>query len=385
VLYKSTFASLFTDRLTAVMAVANRRLQNLLATVNPTTSSAGDLSQVACAAPAIRRQTSITEMEGKVFARAAQYKVCMFGMGESRGVPLANRPAVEETFKKSSLDVYWAFTLSELREDTNVLVTTGAPVGPDVLSKLPKLSLIAVGFTGYDHVDVDACRSHGVSVVNVPVYASDSTAELALSLVLAHLHRHQECFDTVRRGEWGNPQQEDLQSKTIGIIGTGSLGLRCAEIFNVFKVKAIIGFDRDADPAFTALGGTYTESLAALFLDADVIIVCLPLTEETRGMVSAKLLNLLNPESILINVGRGDVVDEVAMVELLKDRRFRAGLDVFSKEPLPADDPLHSVPADVLLMTPHVGYQSTGSLKKRFDATVKSILAFLVGQAINIV
>jgi D-3-phosphoglycerate dehydrogenase len=323
-------------------------------------------------------------MEGKAIARASQYKVCLFGISD-RGVPLADMPSVIETFKKASLDVYSVSRLEELATDTNVLVTTGAAIGPEVLDKVPKCSLVAVAFTGYDHVDVEACKARGITVINIPGYATDSAAELALTMVLSHMHKVRVCSDTISGGGWEVPELDHLEAKTVGIVGTGSLGVRCAELFKVMKVKGIIGYDRFVTPGFVNAGGTYTNSLAELFLDAQIIIICLPLTDETRGMISARLLTLLRPDCILVNVGRGDVVDEAAMAELLKERRFRAALDVFSKEPLPSNDPLRSVPSDVLLMTPHVGYQSKTTLKARFEATVKSILAFLAGHAINVI
>jgi len=97
------------------------------------------------------------------------------------------------------------------------------------------------------------------------------------------------------------------------------------------------------------------------------------------------MLQLLRPESVLVNVARGDIVDEEAMATLLKEKHFRASLDVFSREPLPADSSLRSVPSNLLNMTPHVGYQSSTSLQQRFEATRKNILAFLAGQATNVV
>jgi len=351
---------------------AQRRLQRITASVHP-------LSPVAC----VQQTIPIAEMLGQVYARSGGYKVCMY-VGD-RGVALAQRSLVQEAFARGSLEVHWAESLGELRPDTDIIVTTGTAVGEDELSKCSKLSLIAVAFTGTDHVDFDACRAHGVTVINAPDYSTDSSAQLVLGLVLEHLNHLPACHATIQNAAWACPPQEDMQSKKVGIVGTGSLGVRCAELFKAFKVKGLIGYDLERNPGFLACGGTYLPSLAALFLDADIVVICLPLTNETRGLISERILQLLRPDSLLVNIGRGDVVDEVAMANLLKDRRFRAALDVFSREPLPADNPLRSVPADVLLMTPHVGYQSTTSLEKRFDATVKNILAFLAGQAMNVV
>jgi D-3-phosphoglycerate dehydrogenase len=360
---------------------ALQRLQKIVAGAHPFPQAVAktELMPVACA-----QRFSISEMEGQVFARAGGFKVTMYLAGE-RGVPLASRPMVEEAFQKGSLEVHWAEKLEDLPVDTEILITMGAPVGREVVTKCPKLSLVTVAFTGYDHVDLNVCRSQGVTVINVPGYATDSTAQLAMGLVLEHLNRLPACHATIEAGTWACPPQEDLMSKKIGIVGTGRLGVRCAELFKAFNVKEIIGYDLDQNPSFQALGGSYLQSLAALFLEADIVVVCMPLTEQTRGIISARLLQLLRKDSLLVNVGRGDLIDEAAMASLLKEKKFRAALDVYSREPLPADDPLRTVQNDSLLMTPHVGYQGSTSLEQRFDKTVKNILAFLAGQAVNVV
>lgn len=361
--------------------MATKRLQRIVAAVRPCpVDVVSGLSAAACVA----QTRSLAEMEGQAIARAAGYKVAMFCVGD-RGVPLAARSSVEQSFVRRSLQVSWVNSVEELASDVDVIVTTGTPVGAEVLAKCTKLALVAVAFTGTDHVDVHACRARGVTVINTPAYSTDSAAQLAIALVLSHLHRLPACYETLQAGTWTCPQQEDLESKKVGIIGTGNLGVRCAELFSAFKVKEIIGYDQKQTSTFTDLGGKYAETLAALLLDADVVVVCLPLTDQTRGLISARLLELLRPDSLLVNIGRGAVVDETAMATLLKERRFRAALDVFGTEPLPADHPLRTAPSDVLLMTPHVGYQSTTSLEKRFDLTVKNILAYLAGQAIHVV
>jgi len=356
-----------------------RRLRNIVAAACPNLQqpSAAGPSPAACA-------SSFAEQEGMILARSAGYKVAMY-MGSDRGVSLAERPAVEEAFKRGSLDVSWAANVGDLADDTYIIVTTGAQIGREVLAKCPKLALVAVAFTGTDHVDLNACRAQGVTVINIPGYSTDSTAQLALGLTLEHLNNLPACHATIAAGQWQPPAQDDLRAKNIGIIGTGDLGVRCAELFKAFRVKSITGYDLVHSEQFLACGGTYLSSLAAVVLEADIVVICLPLTDKTRGLISARILQLLRPDSILVNVGRGEVADEPAMAALLKERRFRAALDVFAQEPLPSSDPFRSVPSDALLMTPHVGYQSSTSLQKRFDATVKNILAFLAGHAVNII
>uniref|UniRef100_A0A7S0FQF2 Glycerate dehydrogenase n=1 Tax=Pyrodinium bahamense TaxID=73915 RepID=A0A7S0FQF2_9DINO len=355
---------------------AARRLRRIVAAAAPQPVPPPGLPAPCAAAP------SIAELEGEAIGRFAAVKVVLLKVGE-RGVPLASQGEVEKLFKQRSLEPVWVDQVNDIPEDAAVIVTTGTLVGAEILAKMPKLRLVAVAFTGVDHIDLAACKARGVKVANVPGYSTDATAELAIGLVLAHLRRLPTCQQSIKDGMWACPRQEDLQSKTVGLVGVGRIGMRLAELFKAFKVKALLGYSSSQDAAFTLNGGAYVESLAGLFLDSDIVIVSLPLTATTKGLISEKIMELLRPECILVNVGRGGVVDEAALAKFLAQGRFRAALDVFDEEPLPTNDPLRAVPEEALLMTPHVGYQSTASLQKRLDATVKNILAFLAGEAIN--
>jgi len=353
---------------------AAERLRHIVAAVAP--RPVGGVAPAPCAGPSLR------ELEGEAIGRYAAVRVVLLKIGD-RGVPLASKAEVERLFQQRSLEPVWVEEVSQIPADATILVTTGTPIGSEILDKVPKLGLVAVAFTGVDHIDVAACRSRGVKVVNVPNYSTDSTAELALGMVLSHLRRLPRCHQNIQEGIWACPPQEDLQEKTVGIVGVGRIGLRLAELFKAFKVKGLMGYSMAQDAAFTASGGMYVESLAGLFLDCDIIVICLPLTAKTKGLIRGKLLELLRPNCIFVNVSRGDVVDEAALAKHVSKGRFRAALDVFGTEPLPADHALRAAPADSLLMTPHVGYQSDTSLSKRLDMTVKNILAYLAGQAIN--
>jgi len=325
---------------------AHHRLNRIAQMVRPG-QGPEQLTAQACASP------SLMEQEGQAAARLAALKVCFLQSPGDKGVPLASRGDIEANFKKKGMDCVWAEDAGKIPEDTIVMVTAGAPVDAAVISKSPKLQLVAVALTGYDIVDLDACEARGITAVAA--------------------------------GQWNCPLQEDLRTKTVGIIGTGQIGLRLAEIMKAFKVKKTIGYSLTQSNDFIALGGQYVGQLSALFLEADIICVCVPLTTLSKGLVSESLMNLLRPDSLLINVSRGGVVDEAALAKFLSKGRFRAALDVFNNEPLPADDPLRSVPEGNLIMTPHVGYQSQASLAERYDATVKNILAFLAGQPVNTV
>lgn len=301
------------------------------------------------------------------------------------GAPLADKTEIDQVFKWRELKPLWVDKAEDFPRDAAVLVTTGTPVGSELLAKAPELKLVAVASDGYDHVDLGACKARGISVVNVPGYSTDAAAELALGFVLAHLRNLAARPKALDEGFWTCPSQDSLSSKTVGLIGVGSLGLRLAELFNAFNVKALHGYSPTQTAAFTELGGTYLVSLEDLFKRSDVVCVCCSFSPETRGLVSKDLLELLLPTSVLVNLAHGGVVDEDALGRLLMQGRFRAGLDVFATEPLPANSSLRRVPAETLLATPHTGYQTVESLDKRFDATVKNILAFQLGRPLNCV
>eukprot|EP00747_Dinoflagellata_sp_TGD_P185414 gnl/TRDRNA2_/TRDRNA2_41961_c0_seq1.p1 gnl/TRDRNA2_/TRDRNA2_41961_c0~~gnl/TRDRNA2_/TRDRNA2_41961_c0_seq1.p1 ORF type:complete len:386 (+),score=105.28 gnl/TRDRNA2_/TRDRNA2_41961_c0_seq1:40-1158(+) len=366
-----------------------RRLARIAAAVAPS-EVAGPvrLVPVATAAKAKKKPSKISSFvleEGQAFARWAGVKVVLLGPWSGRGVPLAEKSQVEEAFTSRGMKVVFVDSEKDIPVDTTVLVTTGAAVGAEVIKRCEKLELVAVAFTGYDHVDMKACEARGITVVNVPGYSTDATAELTIALVLSHLRRLSECQQQIQDGSWNSPAQEDLQTKTVGIVGTGKIGMRLTELFKAFKVKSVLGFSQEEDSEFAAKGGEYVETLAALFLEADIICICVPLTSETKGLISAKLLALLSPSDLLVNIARGGVVDQAALADGLQAGRFRAALDVFDIEPLPKEDPLRKVSKEHLLMTPHIGYQSEMSLGKRYDTTVKNILAFLAGQPVNVV
>jgi len=175
-----------------------------------------------------------------------------------------------------------------------------------------------------------------------------------------------------------------LKDKKFAALGTGAIGLRVSQIAKAFGVKEIIGFDKRQNPEFLALGGTYASSLATIFLDVDIVVVNLQLTKKTKGIVGSKLMKLLRPDSILVNVARGPLIDQKALAQMLCDRRFRAAIDVFDVEPLPADDQLRRVPPEQLLMVPHLAYKCEESLQRRLGITLANILAYFSEHPQNI-
>merc|ERR1712032_212804 len=161
--------------------------------------------------------------------------------------------------------------------------------------------------------------------------------------------------------------------------------MRISELAIAFKVSRLLGYDKLQDDRFIGMGGEYTSSIASLFLEADIVVISLALTSQTRGLVSRRFLQLLRPDSILVNVARGPIIDHKAMTELLLERRFRAALDVFDVEPLPHGDMLRQVPDEQLVLTPHLAYKCHESLQRRFMITLANVLSHFAGYPQNVV
>lgn len=271
-------------------------------------------------------------------------------------------------------------------ESVVALVTVKKKVDGAILDKFHALRLVAVSFTGFDHVDLDACRQRGVAVANVPGYATDGVGELCFGLIFSLLRHIPLAHQHIRDGKWAWKPGNELSGKSFGLIGTGQIGMRVGEIAKAFHVKKIWGYDQFKNPKFTEeLGGEYVSSLASLFLHTDIVVVCVALTKDTKGLVSGKLMRLLRPDSILINCARGAIIDQAAMVPMLQEGRFRAGLDVYEVEPLADDHPLRSLPEGNLVTLPHLAYKCEESLHRRHDVTLANILAFFADSPQNVV
>lgn len=296
---------------------------------------------------------------------------------------------VEELISGAGLDLQivwedWRDVVSP--DEISVIVTVNTPVDLAVMGRFPNLRMIAVAFTGHDHVDKEACKERGIKVYNVPSYSTDSVAELAIATAISLLRDIPRGDRDIRevadgRADWwtGFGPGTELAGQTVGILGTGTIGLRVTELFRAFKCE-IIGWSREKRDAFCKAGGTYV-SKEEVFSEADIVSVHIALNDQTRGFVGKERLNMMKPGACLINTARGPVIETEALVEALKANRIRAALDVFDLEPLPAGDPLLALPNTVL--TPHVAYKTKEALERRAQITIENIGRFLGGDDTN--
>ena len=265
-----------------------------------------------------------------------------------------------------------AASLVERMKDAEVVIISNIPLPAEVLSQCPKLQFLNVAFTGLDHIDLEYCQTHNILVKNASGYAKEAVAELAIGLMIDVLRKITSLDGSIRQGGVrGAFLGGELRGKTVGIVGTGAIGTRTVELLKAYGCR-VIAWSRTHKPEVMNLGVAYV-TLEGLMRDSDIISLHVPLTTETKHLISREMLALCKPSAILINTARGNVEDMDALAECLRDGKIAgAGIDVYEKEPpLPSDHPLLSAPNCVLV--PHVGYAT----REAFDIRIDIILGNL--------
>lgn len=271
-------------------------------------------------------------------------------------------------------------TLVGRMEDAEVVIVSNIRLSQEVLSQCPKLKFLNVAFTGLDHIALDYCRQSGIEVRNAAGYATEAVAELAVGMMLDLLRRITP-FDLTSRalGTRGNVLGRELRSKTVGIVGTGAIGLRTIELLRVFGCK-IIACSRTKKAEAEKMGAEYV-SLAELMQKSDIISLHTPLTAETRGLISREMLAFCRPSTVIINTARGAVVDAEAVCEMLNtDRLAGYATDVYESEPpINPNSPL--LEAKNTLLLPHVAFATRESFDKRIDIVLAHLDEYLTRSA----
>jgi glycerate dehydrogenase len=276
----------------------------------------------------------------------------------------------------------------------SVAVTNKVVIDRTVLSSpaVQELKLIAVAATGTDIIDCEAAKKIGVTVCNVPGYATQSVAQFTLALILELATRAGRYDSAVRSDAWQqspvftllNFPSVELKGKRLGIIGYGNIGRAVAEMARGFGLEVMIA----ARPGSTEPIPSGRVSLTELFLQADVITLHCPLTPQTRNLINAETLSLMKPGALLVNTARGALIDETALIEALRQNRLAAAaLDVISHEPPPADHPIIQAAKklDNLFVTPHTAWSARESRERLLKEVANNISAFFEGKPRNIV
>ena len=257
-------------------------------------------------------------------------------------------------------------TLVERMKDAEVVMISNIPLREEVLSQCPRLQFLDVAFTGLDHIDMDYCATHNILVKNASGYATEAVAELAIGLMIDVLRKITTLDGSFRQGGVrGAFLGRELRGKTVGIVGTGAIGTRTAELLKAFGCR-VIAWSRTHKPEVMNLGVAYV-TLEGLMRDSDIISLHVPPNDETKHLISKEMLSLCKPTAILVNTARGNVVDMEALADSLRNGKIAgAGIDVYEKEPpLPQDHPLLNAPNCVCV--PHVGYATREAFDDRID------------------
>ena len=275
----------------------------------------------------------------------------------------------------------------ERSANAEAILTNKTVITAEIMEALPDLKYIGVLATGYNVVNIDAAREKGIVVTNIPAYSTPSVAQMVFAHILNIAQQVQHHSEEVRKGRWTNNADFcfwdtpliELREKKIGLVGLGHTGFNTARI--------AIGFGMQVT-AYTSKSSLQLppeikkRTLDELFSECDIVSLHCPLTDETKELVNAERLRLMKPTAILINTGRGPLVNEQDLADALNaGKLYAAGLDVLSSEPPKADNPL--LTARNCYITPHIAWASLEARTRLMDILVENIKAFQAGKPVN--
>lgn len=284
-----------------------------------------------------------------------------------------------------------AANTSERVKDADIILANKAPLNESTLKDAPNVKLICLLATGFDNVDLAYCKSRSIKVTNVVNYCTSTVAQHTLLLALALSEKIAFYDDYVKSGAYSAQDRfsnfdrtfYDLEGKTWGIIGMGTIGRRVAGLAQAFGCRVIF---------YSASGkSTCTDyervEFDTLLQESDILSLHCPLSDRTRGLINKDALSKMKKTAVLVNVARGPVVDTRALCDaLVTDRIAGAGLDVLEQEPMAKDNPLARIKdSSKLIITPHMAWASLESRTRLVDEVVKNIEAFLAGENRNVV
>ena len=273
--------------------------------------------------------------------------------------------------------------------EADFVLTNKVIINREVIAQLPRLKYIGVLATGYNVVDIEAAHERGIIVTNVPAYSTESVAQMVFAHLLTVTNRTEHYAIQNRDGRWSsNPDfcywdfpHMELAGKTFGVVGLGNIGLRVAQIAHAFgmKVKAVTSKVQS-----TLSVGIEKVSLEELLATADVLSLHCPLTDSTRHMINAATLQQMKPSAILINTGRGPLVDDQAVADALAKGAIAAYCaDVVTEEPPRPDNPLLQQPN--AFITPHIAWASMEARVRLLKVAIDNVRSFLNGQPQNVI
>ena len=277
--------------------------------------------------------------------------------------------------------------LLERSDGAEVLITNKTLITAENMAELPNLKYIGVLATGYNVVDIDAAKARGIVVTNIPAYSTNSVAQMVFAHVLNITQHVGHYADENAKGRWSSNADfcywdtnlVELDGKKMGIVGLGNIGKATARIALAFGMEVLAYTSKEQKDLPL---GVKKVTLDELFTESDVLSLHCPLTPDTKEMVNAERLRMMKPNAILINTGRGPLVNEQDLADALNEGRIAgAGLDVLSVEPALANNPLLS--AKNCFITPHIAWATKEARTRLMDIAVNNLKSYQEGNIIN--
>ena len=274
--------------------------------------------------------------------------------------------------------------------DAELITTNKTVIDRHTMESCPKLKYIGVLATGYNVVDLDAAKEHGIVVTNVPAYSTDAVAQFTFALLLELANQVGVHNSSVKDGGWVRSKDfsysvmptMELYGKTMGIIGYGSIGQRVADIAHAFGMKVLVS--SRTEKKLPEGGWIRWVSREELFAEADVISIHCPLFPETKGMINREAIGLMKRTALVINTARGGCIVEQDLADALNSGRIAgAAVDVVSQEPMKEDNPL--LTAKNIIITPHIAWAPREVRQRLLQIAGDNMGAFLAGHPINVV
>lgn len=279
--------------------------------------------------------------------------------------------------------------------EADIVIINKVLMTDEVMAQLPRLKYIGVLATGYNVVDLEAARRRGITVTNIPAYSTDSVAQLTFAHILNIVNRVALHAQSVREGTWGKAPyftyslstQTEIAGLCMGIIGYGNIGRAVARIASAFGMTVLLA------PSLSGHGNGHRElpdnvrqaaTMEDFFRQADIVSLHCPLTDATRHIINDGTIAMMKPSAIVINTGRGPLIDDDALARALRDGRIAAaGLDVLTEEPPRQGSPLISAPN--CYITPHIAWSTQAALHRLMRTAISNVEAFLRGEPQNVV
>lgn len=273
--------------------------------------------------------------------------------------------------------------LKERIKAADIAIVGWSHLTADLIAQADRLKMISIWATTCHYADLPAAAKKGIVVTHVPGYATESVAEHTFALLLASVRKLPLADKHVRNGgfDWRPFGGAELAGKTLGIIGTGSIGCRVAEIAVAFNMR-VVGYDKYPNPRRCAEVGIEQVELDALLKESDIISLHVTLTPETEKLLGKKEIDIIKHGAIIVNTSQGGVIDERALTEALKSGKLsHAGLDVFEEEPPDRNNPLFAL--DNTVLSPHIGFNTAEASKRCTDLCIDNVSRFLEGRVQN--